>query len=72
MRRPRGGKYHKRVVIHTSIDEELKLTLKMLGFNISALVEELLTNIAGSKKCPTCGREVKPLITGRKVDYETL
>lgn len=59
---------HKRVHVSSTVDQEVKLTLDMLGFSIPALIEQMLTTTAGFKRCPCCGREVRPLITGRKVD----
>lgn len=57
----------KRVHVGGSVDLEVVQTLDMLGFNVPKLIEELLGNVAGLKKCPLCGRQLKPLITGRKV-----
>jgi len=60
-------KYNRRTVAAT-IDEPVKLTLDMLGFNIPKLIEELLSNVSGQRRCPCCGREVRPVITGRKLE----
>lgn len=59
-------KYNRRSV-QAVIDEPVKMHLEMLGFHIPKLIEELLNSIAEHKRCPCCGREVKPVITGRKV-----
>jgi hypothetical protein len=64
-RRPRSK--GKRSKIITSVDQDVRLTLEMLGFNVNALVEELLSNVSGLKKCPCCGREVRPVIKGRTI-----
>ena len=58
----------KRVSVQGRIDDETKKILDMLGFDIPALIEETLNNVAGHKRCPCCKREVRPLITGRKVN----
>ena len=47
------------------IDEDVLLTLRMLGFDIPVLIEELLSNVANFRRCPCCGREVRPMITGQ-------
>lgn len=60
----------KRVSVGTRVDEEVKMTLEMLGFDIPATIEELLKNISEQRRCPCCGRQVRPLITGRKVKPE--
>lgn len=75
VRRKKYG--HKRVPVHSSVTREVKLTLEMLGFSVPALIEEILINIAGSRKCPTCERELKPRIIskykkGKVLDEETL
>jgi len=57
----------KRRQVSAAIDENVKLTLEMLGFNISATIEEVLSTVAGQKRCPCCGREVRPVITGRTI-----
>jgi hypothetical protein len=49
------------------VNEEVALTLEMLGFHVPSLIEELLSNVSGQRRCPCCGREVRPLITGRKI-----
>lgn len=60
----------KRVSVQGTIDEETKKVLEMLGFSIPKLIEETLNNVAGIKRCPCCKREVRPLITGRKIKPE--
>lgn len=60
MKRPRS-KYPKEVV-QASIDRDTLLILEMLGFDVKNLIAEMLANVAGHKKCPCCGREVKPVI----------
>jgi hypothetical protein len=65
-RRPRVR--HKRLHVSSTVDQNVKLTLEMLGFDIPSLIEHFLENVAGQKRCPCCGREVRPLIVGRKVD----
>lgn len=65
-RRPRVK--HKRVIVSSTVDKNVRLTLDMLGFNIPSLIENLLENVSGQKRCPCCGREVRPVITGRKLD----
>ena len=66
LRRPRVR--YKRLSVSSTVDQNVKLSLEMLGFDIPSLIEKLLENVAGQKRCPCCGREVRPLITGRKVD----
>lgn len=63
----RPKRRHKRKKVISSVNEEVFLTLEMLGFNVPSLIEELLSNVSGQRRCPCCGREVRPLITGRKV-----
>lgn len=58
----------KRVPVSSTIDDETKKILEMLGFDIPRLIEETLNNVAGHKRCPCCKREVRPLITGRKIE----
>lgn len=64
----RPKRRHKRKKVISSVNEEVFLTLEMLGFNVPSLIEELLSNVSGQRRCPCCGREVRPLITGRKVE----
>lgn len=64
-RRPK--RRHRRKKVLSSVNEEVFLTLEMLGFHIPTLIEHLLSEVSGQKRCPCCGREVRPLITGRKV-----
>ncbi len=71
MRRRRGYAQQK-VPVSSSVNREVKLTLEMLGFSVPALIEELLINIAGTRKCPLCERELKPRITGKVKRDETL
>jgi len=54
--------------VTSTIDEPTLMHLEMLGYNIPRLIEELLENAAGKKHCPVCHREVRPIITGRKID----
>jgi len=68
LKRPRR-KFNRRSV-QSTVDEPVKQTLEMLGFDIPRLIEELLSNIADHKRCPCCGREVRPVITGRKIPTE--
>ena len=63
----RPKRRHKRKKVISSVNEEVFLTLEMLGFNVPSLIEELLSNVSGQRRCPCCGREVRPLITGRKI-----
>lgn len=65
-RRPRVR--HKRLSVSSTVDENVKLTLEMLGFDIPSLIEKLLENVSDQRRCPCCGREVRPLIVGRKVE----
>lgn len=60
----------KRVGVQGTIDEDTKKILEMLGFSIPKLIEETLNTVAGHKRCPCCKREVRPLITGRKIKEE--
>lgn len=64
----RPTKRHGRREVKSSIDNEAFLILDMLGFHIPSLIEELLKKVSGHKRCPCCGREVRPLITGRKIE----
>lgn len=64
----RPKRRHKRKKVISSVNEEVFLTLEMLGFNVPSLIEELLSNVSGQRRCPCCGREVRPLIIGRKVE----
>jgi hypothetical protein len=67
-RRPK--KRHRRKKVISSVNEEVFLTLEMLGFNVPSLIEHLLENVSGQKRCPCCGREVRPMITGRKINHD--
>jgi hypothetical protein len=67
----RAGRWNRKSVIGR-VDEPVLLTLQMLGFDIPTLIEELLSKTAALKYCPCCGREVRPLITGRNAKtYKT-
>jgi len=68
LKRPRR-KFNRRQV-KASVDEPVKQTLEMLGFDIPKLIEQLLSSVADHKRCPCCGREVRPVITGRKISSE--
>lgn len=57
-----------RRTVAASIDEPVKQTLDMLGFDIPALIEEMLNTIADHKKCPVCHRIVRPVIVARELD----
>jgi post-segregation antitoxin (ccd killing protein) len=65
IQRPRR-KFNRKAV-QSTVDEPVLQTLHMLGFNVPRLIEELLSNVADHKRCPCCGREVKPVITGRNI-----
>jgi hypothetical protein len=67
-RRPK--RRHRRKKVVSSVNEEVFLTLEMLGFNMPSLIEELLSNVSGQRRCPCCGREVRPVITGRKIKHD--
>lgn len=56
--------------ISTTVDKNVKDVLEMLGFDIPRLMEELLKNVTGQRRCPCCGREVRPVIVGRKLDLK--
>ena len=51
--------------IAASVDRDTVLLLEMLGFDVKALVAELLAKVAEQRKCPCCGREVRPVIVRR-------
>lgn len=70
MRRPPHPYSKKRATVTATIDDDTKKILEMLGFSIPRLIEETLNNVAGLKRCPCCKREVRPLITGRKIKPE--
>jgi len=57
-----------RVQVSGSVDKDVRLTLDMLGFDVPALIEELLQKVADSKRCPCCGQFVKPQIVATKLD----
>jgi hypothetical protein len=66
IKRPRAKGKRQKIV--SSVDRDVFLILDMLGFHIPSLIEHTLSNVAGHKKCPCCGRQVKPLIIGRKIN----
>ncbi len=52
-------------VVQASVDRDTVLMLEMLGFDVKALIAELLAKVAEQRKCPCCGREVRPVIRKR-------
>lgn len=60
----------KRLSVNSTVNQDVKLTLEMLGFDIPRLIETMLSNVADKRTCPCCGREVRPKITGRKVKLD--
>lgn len=66
--KPTRKRRHKRSTVTSTVDEDVKLTLEMLGFDIPRLIEEVLVKVSGQKRCPCCGREVRPIIRGRKIE----
>ena len=51
--------------VSASVDRDTVLILEMLGLDVKVLVAELLAKVAEQKKCPCCGREVRPVIRKR-------
>jgi hypothetical protein len=72
LRKKKISRRRKPTLVQATVEREVKLTLEMLGFHIPSLIEEILIKVSGQKKCPCCGREVKPLITGEKYNAKDM
>lgn len=56
----------KRISVSSTVNQDVALTLDMLGFDVPRLIEEILSNVADLKRCPCCKRQLRPVITGKK------